>query len=682
MKNNSVKIILAKMATHAYLRECRYPVYNEASLFSWRNPNISFAFVANRIKSLPETAEIILLGDDSDVIHAFVKDDNVIHDIYENSVVASSSEREYEVASQDFGKEVFRLSVGEFAAVFNKRSHEVAFSENNKEQEALDFLYSCFVIFRYVLDTSPNNITKSAVLGLQQRQEGIQRFLTKYKVGYRHYNNIIRSLSNNRKYDFQMENSVSQYGKDLKNAVPAWQRNTHISAHALKAMKAFGTYLRKRDSESAKKYLLSQVHKMESRTLVSLFSDAKTLTDSKSVVDLKASQSKLKEQIKKITEKMVGSPVLGLSSEQSKKAMESHPEDFVNYKALRKALLKNSNDFLTLKVRQSGDKLIDYEKAIEDMNREGIPHNFPEGFEGYLDEEGNLYTRYKKKIAGKPTAKVTMNPKYNSNDETYVFSTPSPSGNIINFKTESFAKKRLALKSDAVAILGSRMKTIHRKWAGKIGYKKRENVIATILELIYIFAARVGKQGNQTAGEPTYGMSTLQVKHVKKQGNAYVFQYPGKKGTTQSYKLTPKYTHYKKLVEVIDYMQQNKKPNDTLWTFEGNPIPYSAITSFWKKLDSATHLVGVHKIRNAEATKLAKDLMMKNPFSSAEKYSQTQVEQWYKEEMKKVGQMLQHQTGGNVTSATAIKSYIDVSIQKEFFQKLGLRIPSFVPKTR
>jgi len=696
MNSYSINSILAKMATHLWGENCRYPVYTEQGLFKWQNPDNAFRFVADNIEKCSDSAQIILFGSgfveqqsaNECVLHSFILDNQKIIDLYEDKIAVYCNDG-YKLANVPIGQEIFRVSVSEFKDLFKSNAEhtevEVAFSDQNYEAEALAFIYCAYVIFKYVMTQNPKEITKESIVGLSENAPIAQKFLTKYKVGYRLFSKLLSLIVAKKEYNDQVENLVLRFGKDLKGAVPLWTKNNKIGKDALTAMKAFGTYLRKRDSNNAKNWLLANVNKMQSRTLVQLFSDAKYLglKNDKVGVDVKGSQQELLKKIKAVTKKLIGSPVEGLSIEQAKKARDKDPETYKIYLELRRALVQSSSAFLRLKVRQSGKQLVPYDKTIEEMNAEGIKHNYPEGFKGYLDEDGFLYTTAKKKISNKPASRVSMNPNYDANkDDTYVFTIVSPTDKtkVLYFRTDDFAKKRTALKSEKVSELGARLKTIRNKWTGKIGYKKRENLVASILELIYLFAARVGKTGNMTGGEPTFGMSTILVKHVKKQGKNYIFAYPGKKGTIQNYTLTPKHPTYAKLAEVLDHQMQGKKPTDSIWTYKGVFIPKSAIDSFWKSLDSATANVGVHKIRNAEATKMAKDILSKHPFKSGVT-SQAQVEKWYKDEMKKVGQALQHQTGGNVTSTTAIKSYIDAELQKEFFLSLGLRVPSFVPQS-
>ena len=76
--------------------------------------------------------------------------------------------------------------------------------------------------------------------------------------------------------------------------------------------------------------------------------------------------------------------------------------------------------------------------------------------------------------------------------------------------------------------------------------------------------------------------------------------------------------------------------------------------------------------------------MAKSTFKKGPDLKQSEVEKWYKKAMEEVGRVLNHKRGigggEKVTGATAIKSYVDIAMQKQFFTKLGLRIPAFLAK--
>ena len=206
--------------------------------------------------------------------------------------------------------------------------------------------------------------------------------------------------------------------------------------------------------------------------------------------------------------------------------------------------------------------------------------------------------------------------------------------------------------------------------------------MAAEVEIIFSFGAREGNPKNGTidreTGEriPTYGITTLLVKHVIPHEGGYRIMYDGKKLSPLDYVIKPNTSVNKKIIAVITKELQDKKPDDPLWTDEkGKVIPSQYVAQkYFKSLGAGS--ATLHKVRHLLGTDIAKKILAESPLKKG--VSQSEAESWYKESLKKVGVALGHHSGNNITSSTAIKSYIDPNMQKKFFSDLGLKIPAWL----
>lgn len=536
-----------------------------------------------------------------------------------------------------------------------------------------------FIYCAYVIVCSLKSEAKGKILNLPNDvKQKVSIANATSPALFRRYGTSIRSW--NRALSFVVENSyvpqetTAQLGADLKVFLKAAMSDNTYPDLALTITRAFGTYLRMR-SDASLKMLNSKVGFNKDSFLSKNF-----LGEGVDVNNHSKQSNDLKDLVKKLT----GKTGDYLNPKQAQQVKEANPTGYADYYSKYKKLSGDTKQYLMDTLRAAGKPFIRYDAFKLRCKNNGMLCTLPDGFEGYLDEVGNFYSLNKKLIAGKPTSKVTMNSKYNpTTDDTYVFTTPSPTKDdaIMYFYTVASKNHNEKTKYAKADLLIKELPKIRKKWLKDLA-KANTNVsyYACIIELIYKFAARIGTTGNMNAGQPTFGLSTIEVKHVKRQGTRFIFQYPGKKGTMQNHKLIPNDVPSRRCADIIAHEMQNKKPSDLLWTFRNKPITGAMLRNYWKKLDPVCEQASIHKLRTAEATLLAWEIMKNSPFTKGAK--QQEVEKWYKEQMLAVGKKLAHQTGNKDTSTTAIKSYIDLDTQQEFFTKLGLRIPTWLRRTK
>jgi DNA topoisomerase IB len=219
--------------------------------------------------------------------------------------------------------------------------------------------------------------------------------------------------------------------------------------------------------------------------------------------------------------------------------------------------------------------------------------------------------------------------------------------------------------------------TSRKKWlTDLIKANSKEQVFAAMVELLYSTSCRIGGKGNATKGEPTYGLTTLQVRHLTFTPAAVEFNYSGKKSAEQHHIFKTTTPEGKKIRAILLALVKNKDDTDLVFTFKGKPVLRTTVNSYLRSLGLE---ITAHKFRQLAGTKVAIGVLRQAPFKKSDKPKQAAVDKWVKEELKKVGEVLHHRTGTNVTGMTAVKSYIDPGCLVEFYDGLGLRIPSWVP---
>lgn len=230
-------------------------------------------------------------------------------------------------------------------------------------------------------------------------------------------------------------------------------------------------------------------------------------------------------------------------------------------------------------------------------------------------------------------------------------------------------------KWDAVSSLSKKLPKL--KTAMNKGVLKKDP-LACLLNFAFLTASRIGSESGSTAGTKTYGSSTLLVRHLAFKGPSCVITYPGKKGVQQQHVLKPN-AETKPLLVFLKERQENATKDMLVFTADGKPFSNTAINS-WLKAIIPT--VTVHKFRHVRGTDLAEQVLerLKVPAN----IKQPAANALFKSAMEKVGHLLGHYNAKGeetkITSATALKNYIDPSVSAQWFKNLKLEVPKFIPK--
>ena len=350
----------------------------------------------------------------------------------------------------------------------------------------------------------------------------------------------------------------------------------------------------------------------------------------------------------------------------------------LQYNALMKPVNATIKPAIAAYVRNSKESLVSIDVMRADFDRIGQPHNLPVGFVGgQIDEKGKMYTKEGLQLDKEPFGKVVMNANYDpETNNTYVLRSARVHNsryrtiemNVANkkarhLKVQDFFDNEVANRAKWVNVL----KTA----------SDRTQVLAAMIELMYQTSARIGGKDNSTKGEPTYGLTTLQVRHTKILPKEIEFNYSGKMSHEQELHYPTIKAEAKIVRQILTSLVKGKGPDDLVFTWNNKPITDAMARAF---LTSLGINVSPHKFRHLAGTKMAMAILKTLPFKKADKPSQAAVEKWIKEAFLPIGAHLHHATGtGKIVSSTALKSYIDPELVANVFTDLGLRRPNFIP---
>lgn len=330
-------------------------------------------------------------------------------------------------------------------------------------------------------------------------------------------------------------------------------------------------------------------------------------------------------------------------------------------------------------VRSKGQIRVPIDDVRAHLDKLGYINNLPKGFAGGLiDDSGKMYTSDGLLIAGTPQGTMVMNQKYDpSKNDTYVMYSLEL-GPKIRFRTSTTIHSNKKLRHNRIREFIESEGDHRKKWLADLNKANtKEQIYAAVVELIHNTSARIGSLGNKTDGERTFGLATLQVQHIKILPNKILFNYTGKKGAPQNATYLVNTPEAKKVHAIVKQCATGKRPTDTLFTFNGSLVRRQYIGKYLRSLGID---LNIHGFRNIAATKLAVQLTNAG-LTKFKKGSvkQADVDRWVKQEFTKIGEVLHHRTGEKVTGMTSIKSYVDPYVLEDFYTKLGLHIPKFVP---
>lgn len=476
-------------------------------------------------------------------------------------------------------------------------------------------------------------------------------------------------------------------GMTLKNVIPEIVHDRGITAQQVELFKALGLYLRS-DSPPA----LAKLSKLAlSATHDSWIAQKLAKEDIPQQDD-----GKLRFLVRKLT----GRDDVKLTMDEAVRTKTRFPKMYKDYLALRKVFSQNWKDALQTFVSQSGGRLVPMKQFEQFCKKNGIETTLPTGFDGMIDDLGRFYTRDQRLINGVPNTttfpSVMMNKNFGKiNGGDWVFMALREGGGLgPYYYTVDYQKDQREKKFQKVQSFGKVIDGMHKKWFTKVKSFDPTDpkcVVATILEILYLFSARIGSRGNAANGEPTFGISTLLVKHIYPQSNGDVFiRYNGKDGVATKHVLRANDPIQKFVIANLMHLIDGKKPRDPVFTVQkGNrevPINSGQVNGYFSSL-GAPDGVTVHKLRTRRGTEIARawvDAQMEKGPRSQPKDQRSALE-LLKQMAMKVGKELNHvrrsATGvQTITPSTALQNYVDPLVIREVYDFWTIRYPPFLEK--
>lgn len=458
----------------------------------------------------------------------------------------------------------------------------------------------------------------------------------------------------------------------------------------------------KQDSDPSWKYVINNVHRLRQPLLSAQFA-GHVETAAKPSNGVKIDLARMKAIARIFTEtlrKEDGEPASKARNETVLTSIEvglfreSDPGLWKEYMGLSKALMDKGKLELRKYILATGKDMIPVSEAAKYLTALGCNH-MPIGFKGYVDDESVFYTQARHKIAGPIVGTVVMNPNYDpKQDNAFVCFSVGKNVNreVARWRTLNFNHKNQLKKFEVVKTAATDMRAFRKKWyADMKSDDAKKRVIAALVETAHTTLARVGGKDNESKGEPTYGLTTLLVQHVKIDSRGAHFNYAGKKGTEQPATLfyidpvTRKPDPVAKLaIGIIKECMQGKARSDLLFS---DPITDKEITAgdanrYLKTLGIPSGFT-MHKFRHTAATKMFYEIIPTCPFKKgAKETTASAVWKWYTSALMPIGIALHHKTGDKDTAVTAIGAYVSLEAQRKFFKDLGLHEPTQLAKKR
>lgn len=497
-------------------------------------------------------------------------------------------------------------------------------------------------------------------------------FLKKFKVG--------------NGYTFD-EDAISEVGKNLVlDKKGSFARDLSISRDAFGLLMDCGRYLKK-DNDSSWRKIEKNISVLREPGLSAAFVSDDDAKASEPILEDGISPKAASKEMPNVYKKLFGRSITNgymATVEDLKEASTKKKALFEQYKMLSKTLNSYTKLAIFKKVRSSGKATIPIEWVSKELDSKGILHNMPVGFVGgQVDERGDYYTKEGRKLDKRPMGKVTMNPNYDpASDNTYVLNsnyvTKGGSGRARTITMNTSNKQKRHAAADTFLSAEDKYRS---KWIKDLDRKgSREQVIAAMVEMLWDTACRIGGVGNKSAGEPTYGLTTLLASHVKIKTGKILFDYVGKKNAPQPATYRTSTPIGKKVEAVVLKLLRDKSKNDLLFQWRDKPVNPNAVNAYLKEIGCP---IKAHGFRRVAGTKVANQILATSPFkkmlASGKQVSESEVTRWFKEELKAVGEVLHHSTGETVTAMTSVKSYISPEIMIKFYEDLGMRVPKFIP---
>lgn len=437
-----------------------------------------------------------------------------------------------------------------------------------------------------------------------------------------------------------------------------------LSARDLDFIRAWRVYMTSQ-SESSHKAILRFVGHVASPHIAAFYAEE---TD----VDV-ASQKRAAANALTIVKKITGRAATRLTVEESKQARVRQPALYTEYMAARRVINQITKDAWIDVVRANGGPMIVSDVAAA-LDRLGVEHNLPVQFRGKMDERG-WYTMFDEQIDGAPVGEVKMNPAYTKGGSVYVFQNRADGAkNWQTIYTKAAKATRKEAKYSKVASAYDNLEKYQRVWRGDLmGQNTERQELGVIVELFYLTASRIGSPGNEADGKKTYGLSTILGAHVSKAGTGIRIKYPGKKGALidNVVQATDKYS--RRVIELVKQWAADAGTKGRVFKADARDINVYIKTRV--KLP-----ITAHGFRYLRGTNMMIEELEKQRSVIGKDPSERDIAGAFKTASETVGALLGHTTKSaegvsKIVGSTAVKSYIDPSVSRSWFEGYGVRPP-------
>lgn len=428
-------------------------------------------------------------------------------------------------------------------------------------------------------------------------------------------------------------------------------------------------------------------------------------------VDSVPNQEDIQDEMRSIVSEYNGDTSLFIKSPQDEKAMkENAPELWDRYVAARKQFNHTWLTYVSAFVRESGKKLAPYEDLLEEMEDNGYESDLPLGFDGYIDAAARIYTKDKKMIEGRPrrayTPVVLMNKDPSKKGQFKVMDWNGRVEDAVakkTYYTKEHHQESAVGKFGAVKEFGEYAEHIRKRWLRELtgsdtgvsptkvfSPADKGQVVALVIELVWQTAARIGNAENATAGEKTYGLSTVLVSQVRFNQNSVSISYKGKDAVMTKHVIHAISPLNKYIVDALRTLATSgdKTRSDHLFTYvtkQGKPrrvgdyLVNTELKNFYQVPSGFT----IHNIRTYHGTKIFEDELEKifKKYESLDKKSaKSVIETMAMLVGKKLNHVRRGVEGEEITGATALSNYIDPASQAKFYEHYGVPLPAYLAK--
>lgn len=271
--------------------------------------------------------------------------------------------------------------------------------------------------------------------------------------------------------------------------------------------------------------------------------------------------------------------------------------------------------------------------------------------QGQRDAEGRTGGEFAPNRTGRYTRKVV-----------------TPRGNVVYVYPKRVAQARQSAKFRGMQKLAGKLPTIRTALSQDIRRRDLEErrVCAVAVALIDSLHFRVGTEGAETAGEPTYGVTTLLGDHVRNTDAKIIFQFRGKKGVQWSRELHK--PDDPDLASAVEQILSGVGPDERVFRFRGarglEPLTGYRVEKYLKRWNTTPKA-----FRTLHGSYLAHSAL--SQFVSQHR-GQRQSRKQVKADIREVCSYVSAELGN--TPAIAKRSYIMPEIIRSYIESEGTRV--------